>query len=43
MEQTVSPTPNERIKMTTYELWRDVRVAMQEREALTMPRKASRR
>ena len=24
MEQTVSPTTNERIKMTTYELWRDV-------------------
>ena len=74
MEQTVSPTPNERIKMTTYELWRDVagyragrhdnsglrarlsgtkiedrpivselRLAMEEREALTVPRKTSRR
>jgi len=74
MEQTVSPTSNEGITMTTYELWRDVagyrpgrhdnsglrarlsgtkiedrpivselRVAMQEREAHTMPRKASRR
>jgi hypothetical protein len=74
MEQTVSPTPNEGITMTTYELWREVagyrpgrhdnsglrarlsgtkiedrqivselRLAMEEREALTLPRKASQR
>jgi hypothetical protein len=74
MEQTVSPTPNEGITMSTYELWREVagyrpgrhdnsglrarlsgtkiedrpivselREAMQEREGLTPPPKASRR